>query len=259
MLKLSIITITLNSAATLERTILSIIQQGVENIEYCIVDGGSTDDTLDLIKKYEHYIHYWVSEKDEGISDAFNKGLKACSGDVVGIINSDDFYCSGSLRKVIGCFDSPGIEFVYGNMRLVDKEGGFLRVVRPSQKVGFPYGGMPFGHPTLFVKRSVYERFQGYNLNYKIAMDFEFYTRIRFLKSRYLDREIVTYSRGGVSDQFFCQGHREVLAASLASNEASFVTAVVSYIYRMSRTIFRKIGEVVAGRWKYGVYKRWAP
>ncbi|EKD55550.1 MAG: Glycosyltransferase family 2 protein, partial [uncultured bacterium] len=115
--RFSIITVTYNSAKTLETTIKSVIDQSFPYIEYIVVDGGSTDGTLDIIKKYQDKITKWVSEKDGGISDAMNKGIKMASGDIIGIIHADDWYEIGALEKVDAAFESTGTDIVCGKVR----------------------------------------------------------------------------------------------------------------------------------------------
>ena len=114
---ISVITITKNSQDTVEQTILSVINQNCKNVEHIIVDGGSTDNTLDIIAKYKHDISICISESDEGISDAFNKGISICSGDIVAIINSDDWYEPNVFNKVLEEFSRQDVDIIHGKMK----------------------------------------------------------------------------------------------------------------------------------------------
>lgn len=114
MLKISIITVCLNSVKTIEQTIRSVIMQDYDNLEYIIIDGGSTDGTMDIIRKYENYFSYWISEPDNGIYDAMNKSLKVCTGDVVAFLNSDDWYDNNVLKRVNSYFEENDVDIVSG-------------------------------------------------------------------------------------------------------------------------------------------------
>ena len=240
---ISIITVVFNGEKYLEETIQSVINQTYSNVEYIIIDGGSTDGTLDIIKKYEDKIDYWVSEKDEGISDGFNKGIKLSKGKILGIINSDDEYIKNIFETISDIFKEKDIDYLYGDMILEDEEGNIIKEIKPDLKSKSIYGGMPFGHPTLFIKRKLYDKYGYFNNNYKIAMDFELYTRIYKKKSYYLSKNIAKYKRGGVSDINYLLGHKEVLAATLACKDSNFFRSLFEYFYRISRTFIRKILE----------------
>ena len=166
---ISIITVVFNGEKYLEETIQSVINQTYSNVEYIIIDGGSTDGTLDIIKKYEDKIDYWVSEKDEGISDGFNKGIKLSKGKILGIINSDDEYIKNIFETISDIFKEKDIDYLYGDMILEDEEGNIIKEIKPDLKSKSIYGGMPFGHPTLFIKRKLYDKYGYFNNNYKIA------------------------------------------------------------------------------------------
>jgi glycosyltransferase involved in cell wall biosynthesis len=131
--KLSIITPTLNQGEFIEKTIRSVLDQGYENLEYLIVDGGSTDSTLETIRRYEDRISWWVSEPDEGQTDALNKGLARATGDLVAYINSDDYYLPGAFETAIEAFEQSDADWVAGAARYVDEHGNLTEVWRPSQ------------------------------------------------------------------------------------------------------------------------------
>jgi glycosyltransferase involved in cell wall biosynthesis len=220
-MKLTIITISYNSAKTLERTIQSVISQSCPGLEYLIVDGGSTDGTVDIIRKYHAsgQVTGYVSEKDAGISDAFNKGIAMSTGDVIGMINSDDRYVPGVLEKVRRYYERQGTDFVlYGNM-LRESGSGIVRIrPRPLPRLWL-YVDCPYDHPTVFVPREVYERVKTYNRDYRYSMDYDFY--VRAMKAgvpfRRLDEDIAIFSTGGVSSRSARACHQEVFRIQKAN------------------------------------------
>lgn len=218
-MKLSIITVCLNSEKTIEKTIESVVSQGCPELEYIIVDGGSTDRTLDIIKRElaAGHVEKYVSEKDKGIADAFNKGILLSSGEVIGIINSDDQYLPGVLRKVAELYEATSLDFIlYGNM--IRKRQGETKRIRPRP---FPniwkYVDCPFDHPTLFVPKRIYDRVGLFNTGYRYAMDYDFYARALDLgvEFRCLNEDIALFSGEGKSGQRPRECHREVLRSQL--------------------------------------------
>lgn len=209
-MKITIITVCFNSAATIEKSILSVLNQDYPFIEYIIIDGGSKDATLSVIDKYRDRIATVISEKDKGIYDAMNKGVLLASGDVVGILNSDDFYCSNNiLSGVAQVFNSTEAEAVYGDLSYVSNENE-NKIVRTWQagrykKNSFKFGWMP-PHPTFFVKRQVYQQYGSFNITLKSAADYELMLRfIHKMKIRveYLPVSMVYMRAGGVSNANF--------------------------------------------------------
>ncbi len=209
-MKLSIITAALNSAKTVEDTVKSVLGQSYGDIEYIIVDGGSTDGTLDIIERYKDKIAKVVSEKDGGIFDAFNKGIAMATGDIVGILNSDDFYASDSvIQDVMEKFAASSADTVYGDLEYVDPVDT-SKVIRgwkagEYRKSRFRSGWMP-PHPTFFVKRSLYDRYGGFNTWMKISNDYEL--ELRFLyknnaTAAYVPKVLVKMRAGGNSDGSF--------------------------------------------------------
>lgn len=207
MLKISIITATFNSAATIESSIQSVIQQDYPNKEIIIIDGGSTDETLSILSKYKSHISTLISEKDKGIYDALNKGIAAASGDIIAILHSDDFYINNEiLSKVAHAFDKQQCDSVYGNLYYVDKQDT-NRIVRKwisgKYKHGkFTHGWMP-PHPAFFAKKSCYDKFGAFNLILSSSADYEL--MLRFLHKHkistfYLNEFIVKMRVGGQSN-----------------------------------------------------------
>lgn len=206
---ISIITATFNSAKTLKDTIQSVLRQTNKDFEYLIIDGGSTDETIDIVKSYESEFSgrlKWVSEKDQGIYDAMNKGIKMASGDVVGILNSDDYFTSDDiLQTVDNAFKSHEIDAIYGDIHFI-RDGNPQKCIRYySSRMFTPFwlrfGFMP-AHPSFYCKREVFERAGLYSLDYKIGADYEMMVRL-FKKykivSRYINKDFVTMRTGGAS------------------------------------------------------------
>ena len=207
---ISIITATFNSAKTLKDTIQSVLRQTNKDFEYLIIDGGSTDETIDIVKSYESEFSgrlKWVSEKDQGIYDAMNKGIKMASGDVVGILNSDDYFTSDDiLQTVDNAFKSHEIDAIYGDIHFI-RDGNLQKCVRYySSRMFRPFwlrfGFMP-AHPSFYCKREVFEKAGLYSLDYKIGADYEMMVRLfkrHKIKSLYVNKDFVTMRTGGASN-----------------------------------------------------------
>jgi glycosyltransferase len=207
-MKVSIITACLNNGDLLESTILSILSQNYSHIEYLIIDGGSTDNTPDILKKYKDKINFIISEKDDGMYDAINKGLKKATGEIIGILNADDFYSDNTvISKVAKAFTKSGAEAVYGDLQYV-KRTDVNRVVRNwksgEYKQGmFLKGWMP-PHPAFFLKKECYERFGGFNTTLKIAADYELMLRMLHknkICAHYIPEVLVKMRTGGASNK----------------------------------------------------------
>jgi glycosyltransferase involved in cell wall biosynthesis len=184
-MKISIITVCYNSAATLEKTILSVAEQTYDTIEYIIVDGSSNDKTHDVIKKHEDKISKWISEPDKGLYDAMNKGISMASGDLIGILNSDDTFNSDMVVEQIASFHLQNtIDASIGNIVQHQESGKIIRLY--SSKYWNPekltIGFMP-PHPSIFFKRELFNKFGNYDLGFKIGADYELITRF-FLKNK---------------------------------------------------------------------------
>ena len=205
-MKVSIITVSFNSAKTIEDTINSVLSQDFPDVEYIVVDGGSTDGTVNIIKKYQHRISRWVSEKDHGMYDAMNKGIAMASGDVIGILNSDDVYMNNHvISELMDLMDKQKTKVVFADLILVD-QADCNKVLRyydsghfhPNK---FKYGWMP-AHPTVFVKRELYEAVGPFSTTYQIAADYEMLIRILAIQRAryaYLPKPVVRMRSGGAS------------------------------------------------------------
>lgn len=205
----TIITVVYNGAATLESTIQSVLGQTYDNIEYIIVDGGSNDGTVDIIRRYENKIHRWISEPDKGIYDAMNKGVSLANGVYIGMLNADDFFTSTeSVQKIINRLIIDNLDAVFSQLDIVDPDNThrILRKYRVSKFDSFMLriGVMP-PHPTFYCRKSCYEKLGSnpYRTDYKIAADFELLVRL-LLTQRitwgYIDETTVNMRAGGISN-----------------------------------------------------------
>lgn len=219
-MKISIITATYNSAKTVEDTIKSVLGQTFQDWEHIIVDGKSKDNTLDIVERYRNLYNgrlKVISEKDKGIYDAMNKGIALATGDVVGILNSDDFYTSSDiLQQVSIALDNSDLDAVYGDIHYVD-ENDTTKLIRYYSSAHFRPWKMCMGfipaHPSFYCRRSVYEKFGGFNLEIKIAADFENLLRLIYInkiKTKYLPLDFVTMRYGGASSSGF-KSHKQTL------------------------------------------------
>ena len=204
-MKISIITATYNSATTIKDTLLSVANQTYTNIEHIIIDGSSEDNTLDIVSEFPH-VNKIISEPDKGIYDAMNKGIKVATGEIIGILNSDDLLYSNSTIEIIAeAFKSQNISATYGNIIFFDtvnpeKITRFWKA-KNYYPAFFENGELP-PHPTLYVRKNVYENIGFYKLDYKIAADVEFMLRMLKIynyKSYYINEIIVKMRNGGAS------------------------------------------------------------
>jgi len=206
-MKVSIITISYNSAETIEDTIKSVVSQDYKNIEYIIIDGASKDDTLSIVEKYKDQIAKVISEKDKGIYDAMNKGVEQATGDIIGILNSDDYYYDQSvISEVVRLFETKKTDGLYADLVYVDREDSD-KVIR-YWKSGeyspgkFLKGWMP-PHPTFFVTKEVYSNFGLYNTDLRSAADYEFMLRVihkHKISLSYMPRILTKMRVGGMSN-----------------------------------------------------------
>lgn len=207
-MKISIITVCYNSAATIEDTIHSISKQTYPNIEYIVVDGLSKDNTVEIIQKNEGVISKWISEKDNGIYDAMNKGIAMATGDVVGILNADDVYADNNvLDDVMNAFNDETISGVYGDLKYV-QQNDLSKVIRfwksGTYRPGkFLEGWMP-PHPTFYVRKKVYDDYGVFRTDMPSASDYEFMLRVihvKNIKLAYIPKVFVLMREGGLSNR----------------------------------------------------------
>lgn len=206
-MKISVVTVCYNAAATVEQTLKSVLSQDYPDIEYIVVDGASTDGTQAIVERYKDRLSAYISEPDKGIYDAMNKGIALATGEVVGLLNADDIYAHrGVLSLVAVAMQASSVDAVYGDVDFFD-DADPSRVCRRYRSARFrpdriAWGWMP-AHPSLFLRRSVYQRFGVFRTQYRIAGDFELIARIfkdGTLRSRYLPEVMVRMRAGGVSN-----------------------------------------------------------
>ena len=207
-IKISIITATFNSAKTLPQTLKSISNQTYKNIEHIIVDGGSSDDSINIIKRYADNKKIFLSEPDEGLYFAINKGMELASGDVIGLMHSDDFYSDNFvLNDIARIFMNPRIDAVYADLDYINSsnQDQVVRKWRPGifNVHRIKFGWMP-PHPTLYIRNSCIEKFGLYDTQFRISSDYDFVLRyfssVGF-RAHYMPRVIVKMRLGGISNQ----------------------------------------------------------
>ena len=238
--KISIITISFNSEDTISKTINSVKSQTYNQFEYLLIDGGSIDRTLNIVKEQDH-ISKIISEPDKGIYDAINKGIKNSSGDIIGFLNSDDtFYDKNSLQHIVDAFDKD-TDCIFGDLIYTDLNENIKRVWKGSafKKGAFKKGWMP-AHPTFYCKRSVYEKLGLYDDSYKIAGDFEL--MLRFLekhniRSKYIPKTLVNMKVGGASNNGLKSKLDIVKEEFRAFNQNEIDLNKLSYIFHKAKKI----------------------
>ncbi|TWR31518.1 glycosyltransferase [Mucilaginibacter pallidiroseus] len=203
--KLTVITVAFNASKTLERCINSVLSQQYDNIEYILIDGGSTDDSALIFEQYRDRIDVLISEPDNGLYDAMNKGIALATGDVIGMLNADDFYADESvLSEIAQAFTTGTIDAVYADLDYIDETDKVVRKWCAGRYTHglFNYGWMP-PHPTFYCKRELYRTLNHYSLNYGTAADYELMLRfihINKIKLVYIERILVKMTVGGVSN-----------------------------------------------------------
>ncbi|HTF30715.1 MAG TPA: glycosyltransferase family 2 protein [Flavitalea sp.] len=246
-LLITIITACYNSASTIEDTLKSVQSQTYPHVEHLIIDGHSTDHTLELVKSYGH-VAQCVSAKDKGIYDAMNKGIILAKGGVIGILNSDDLYASaGVLEKVAKAFENPKVDAVYGDLQYVDSND-LNKIVRYWRSGYFSARNFYFGwmppHPTFFVRSSVYEQTGHFNLTLRSAADYEMMLRILLkhqFKAHYIPEVLVKMRTGGVSNASF----RNRLKANREDREAWRLNGLRPYFFTTYLKPVRKIFQFI--------------
>ncbi len=246
--KISIITVVYNGAATVRDAIESVLAQDYANVEYIIIDGNSRDATIEISKSYGGRISRFVSESDAGIYDAMNKGIGLATGEVIGLLNADDMYASGDvLSEVMSKFEADSADAVYGDLLYVD--GLDPKVVRRNWRAGaywagrFLSGWMP-PHPTFFIRRKWYERHGGFRLDMGTAADYELMLRMAHkyeAKLSYVQNVLVHMRTGGASNQSF----KNRLLANMSDRKAWKVNELRPYLWTTAMKPLRKIMQFI--------------
>ena len=237
-MKVSLITATYNSEISIKTCLDSIVSQDYSDLEYLFIDGGSSDNTLSIIKKYRQNNPFikMVSEKDYGIYDALNKGISAASGDIIGFVHSDDFLASSDIiNDIVSMMKTESLDGVYGNLQYVDKINN-KKIIRNWKSCHFKTGLLKNGwmppHPTLFLKREVYQKYGLFDVSYRISADYDFMLRIfkdSELKFGYLPKVITKMRVGGASNRSIkniIEKSKEDYRAIKSNNIGDFLTLI---------------------------------
>lgn len=246
MKKVSIITVCFNARETIEQTIRSVITQtyGIENMQYIIIDGSSTDGTQDIIHKYMQHISYYVSEPDNGIYDAMNKGILKAEGDIIGILNADDWYEEDAVKNIVQCFQINSADIVHGEVNHVDNLGNIYFSCQ-KMDVCELWQWMAIWHPATFVKRNVYERYGLFSSEYKIAADYEFILRCYANKCRFYHthKVLTNFRETGISSTKHLQCARETCGIALKYIEQAPDKQKVAdeNAYRLKAAVFKTL------------------
>ncbi len=249
---ISIITATYNSGATLRDTFDSVLRQSYKDIEYIVVDGSSKDGTLGIIKEYEPKFNgkmRWVSEPDKGIYDAMNKGIRMATGDVIGILNSDDFYTSKDVLERVAA-SIGDVDAVYGDIHYVNDKD-LTRCVRYYSSKSFRRWKMLMGfmpaHPSFYCRRAVYSRYGLFDLDFKVAADFEQLLRLIYVNKiyiKYLPLDFVTMRTGGASTSGL-QSHERIIKDHMLAYKKNNVHS--NYLFESMRYVL-KIFDIATQR-----------
>ena len=243
-MKVSIITVTYNSEKYLADCIESVRKQTYGDIEHIIVDGKSKDGTLKIVQKYSKYISHWISETDRGMYDAINKGMKMATGDIIGVLNSDDMLASADvIMDIVARFDETGKDALYGDLVYVDPVNP-QKVMRywkglPYKRSRFTYGWMP-AHPTFYIRRELINQFGGYENHYYSAADYEFMARYLYrfkVNACYLPKMIVKMRTGGVSNSNIYRrlraNRRDYLAMKKNNIPFAFIVSILKPLLKI--------------------------
>lgn len=241
----SVITLSFNSQDFIASTVKSVLGQSVSNLEYLIIDGGSTDSTLDIVRSFKDPRIKIISEKDDGISDAMNKGIRAAAGKWIGIIHSDDEYVGEAIQDSIQKMEETGLPWSYGQLEYTDRVGNTLycsgRETAPEDMKNF----MAIPHPSVFVSKSLYNEIGSFRNDFKIAMDYDLCLRLlQKSKPAYVNRVIAKMRLGGASSknlQAELRGAREVFLAKINNQVCPKHKAVFYYIWMKIKAYARNI------------------
>lgn len=249
-MKVTIITVTYNSGKYLEDCIKSVIMQRYPNIEHIVVDAKSTDNTMDIVRKYESNISKWISEPDRGMYDAINKGMAMATGDIIGTLNSDDILVDDDvIESIAKAFEENHVDTVYGDLEYVaaNDTNKIIRIWKgkPFKRSLFRYGWMP-AHPTFYIKRSLVERCGYYQNHYYTAADYEFMARYLYknkVSAYYLPKLIVKMRMGGQSNSGLRQrlraNRRDYLAMKKNDIPFAFFVSILKPLIKVNQ-FFKK-------------------
>ncbi|RYE30643.1 MAG: glycosyltransferase [Sphingobacteriaceae bacterium] len=205
-MKISVITVCFNAVSTIESSILSVISQDYENVEYIVIDGGSADGTIAIIQRYAAQVSCFISEPDKGIYDAINKGIAHASGDIIGLLHANDCFASTRILSTVAQnFQQNKVDAVYGNLVFYNETGRIIRRwnSQTCSRLLLELGWMP-PHPTLYLKKEIYKRYGNYRLDFGTAADYELILRVFYryrIKTRFVDHVFIKMLTGGISNK----------------------------------------------------------
>jgi glycosyltransferase involved in cell wall biosynthesis len=242
--KISLITVAYNAENTISRCIESVVGQNLKNIEYIIIDGGSTDKTLGIINRYKNHVTVLVSEPDKGIYDAMNKGITLASGDIVGVLNADDFFADEEVLSAVSrAFTEQNVDILYADLDYVDNDD---KVVRKWRSGGYKHGMFNRGwmppHPTFYCKRNLFEQFGLYSLNYGTAADYELmlrYMHLKRIRAFYLKKVIIKMKIGGISNKSLSNRVKGLFFDLRAMRNNEILLPLVTLIFKPLRKIIQ--------------------
>ena len=225
---ITVVTVVYNGTATLEQTIQSVVNQTYDNVEYIIIDGASTDRTLDIVRKYEDKIDYWQSEPDKGIYDAMNKGIELATGEYVALLNSGDWYEKDAIAEIVrNIRENPSVDIFYGLMRVLSENREALWIYGYGHKI---LNNFMISHPASFVRRKIYLKYK-YNVQYCSAADYDLF--LTFYQHGYsfsfIEKILTNYLLGGMSDSFI--GKKESVLVQYRHKTISFISFALKYLY----------------------------
>ncbi|MCW1968668.1 MAG: glycosyltransferase [Anaerolineae bacterium] len=258
----SIITVVYNGVAHLEKTILSVLNQSYPNIEYIIIDGGSTDGTVEIIRRYGNRLAYWVSEPDKGIYDAMNKGIALATGEVIGLLNAGDWYLEDAIQLLASQLQTePSI--YYGDALIFYPDLNQQRLAKANLS-GLRHH-MSICHQATFVATRIYQQRGLYKTNYRLAADYDFLSRCyhKNVAFRYLKQPVILFANGGASDQNIVLYKRECLSIAKQSYfsvadrlrmlRKFFIEITLSFGYKALRKMLgNNLSAVLRRKWQHG-------
>jgi glycosyltransferase len=249
-MKISLITASFNNASTIETTLKSVFSQTSKNIEYIVIDGKSTDKTIEILEEYKTRISIIVSEPDNGIYDALNKGISLASGEIIGFLHADDFFADESvIENVLKVFDEQNPDSVYGDLQYVSSENPD-KIIRHWGSGNFSEkklrrGWMP-PHPATFITKEIYEKYGKFNTDYKIAADYE--SILRFfgqagISTFYLPKVLVKMRTGGASNK-----NLNNIILKMKEDYRALKSAKMGGIFTLLLKNLRKISQLFVGK-----------
>jgi glycosyltransferase involved in cell wall biosynthesis len=251
---ISIITVVYNGEKHLESTIKSVIEQSYNHFEYIIIDGNSEDRTVEIIKKYEHNITHWISESDNGIYEAINKGLNLSKGDFVGIINSDDFYEPDALQNVVNEINiNRDIDIFFGDIYILNPHLKSKKLLTYKKGKNLEKS-FSIWHPSVFVRKSTYETYGYFDLSYRLAADYELLLRFQKKKCTfcYINKALSNFREGGISYY-----NKNLIFEQYQLQKLHTNSAFSTIIFIKNYTVFllQKLGMKLLGEREYHTFR----